>query len=72
MQSHKNTYYYKQNHAKLFLTNNHLSSLHTQYSMVPFCRPPPPPPPPPPPTHELLIKKALTVILQTCHRLRDI
>jgi hypothetical protein len=29
-------------HTKLFVTNNHLSSLHTQYSMVPFCRCPPP------------------------------
>ena len=28
--------------TKLFVTNNHLSFLHTQYSMVPFCRCPPP------------------------------
>jgi hypothetical protein len=25
-------------HTKLFVINNHLSSLHIQYSMVPFCR----------------------------------
>ena len=30
-------------HTKRFVTNNHLSFLHTWYSMVPFCRCPPPP-----------------------------
>jgi hypothetical protein len=39
-------YYYIRPHTKLFVTNNLLSSLHTQDSMVPFFILPPPPPPP--------------------------
>ena len=29
---------YIRQHTKLFVTNHHLSSLHTQYGMVSFCR----------------------------------
>ena len=47
-------HYYIRHHIKLFATiNNHLSSLNTLYSMVPFDRSPPPPP------QDEFLKKAL-------------
>ena len=46
-------------HTKIFVTNNHLSFLHTWYSMVTFCSCPPPPPP----TDEFL-KNALAISRQ--------
>ena len=49
-------YYLMRFHTKHFVTNNHLSFLHTWYSMVPFCRCPPPP-------HWRTLKKCFNYVL---------